>query len=191
MQNAQDAREGFRLTVIGGGAAGVETALAAAYRARTTRSELHVQLLTGGVPLLPGHGDRARSLVNAALEKGGVQVVDAIAHRIDADAVITGDRGGLPPMQRCSPPALRPPDWLRDTQLALDDRGFIAVNSHLQSISHPFVFAAGDVATLTETPRPKSGVYAVRAAGPLANNLIAATGKSLCVHLHRREERCT
>ncbi|HKO67537.1 MAG TPA: FAD-dependent oxidoreductase, partial [Burkholderiaceae bacterium] len=72
------------------------------------------------------------------------------------------------------------PAWVRDTQLALDDRGFIAVNSHLQSISHSFVFAAGDVATLTEAPRPKSGVYAVRAAKPLAINLIAAlTGKPL------------
>ncbi len=83
-------------------------------------------------------------------------------------------------MQRCSPPAPALAAWLRDAQLALDDRGFIAVNSHLQSISHPFVFAAGDVATLIETPRPKSGVYAVRAAKPLAANLIAAlTGKPL------------
>ncbi len=69
VQSATEARAPFRLTVIGGGAAGVETALAAAYRARAMPSPMRVQLLTGGVPILPGHGDRARSLMNAALDK--------------------------------------------------------------------------------------------------------------------------
>ena len=67
MQQAEAARETFRLTVIGGGAGGAETALAAAYRARTMHSPVHVRLLTGAVPILPGHGDRARLLMNTAL----------------------------------------------------------------------------------------------------------------------------
>ena len=187
MRNAEAASEGFRLTVIGAGAAGVETALAAAYRARMMSSPMRIQVLTGGVPILPGHGDRARSLMHAALANSGVQVLDVAALRVEPDAVITRDELRLAADATLIATGVSAPPWLRDTQLALDDRGFIAINSHLQSISHPFVFAAGDVATLTETPRPKSGVYAVRAARPLAANLIAAvTGRPLCVFTPQR-----
>ncbi|MGZ9076669.1 MAG: FAD-dependent oxidoreductase, partial [Burkholderiaceae bacterium] len=63
VQRAEAARETFNLTVIGGGAGGIEVALAATYRMRATRAPAHVRLMTGGVPILPGHGPRARSLM--------------------------------------------------------------------------------------------------------------------------------
>ncbi len=78
-QHATAASDGYWLTVIGAGAAGVEIALASAYRAHTLRSPMRVRLLTGGDPILPGHGDRARSLMRAALANRNVQIIDAAA----------------------------------------------------------------------------------------------------------------
>lgn len=181
MRDAQAASDGYCLTVIGAGAAGTEIALAAAYRARTAHLPMRVQMLTGGDPILPGHGHRARCLMHAALANSNVQIVAATADRIEPDAVITRDAPRIANDATLVATGATAAPWLRHSKLALDDRGFIAINSHLQSISHPFVFAAGDVATLIETPRPKSGVFAVRAAKPLAANLIAAlTGAPLC-----------
>ena len=66
------------------------------------------------------------------------------------------------------------PEWIKDSGLCIDYRGFIKVNKYLQSLSHSDVFAAGDVAHLTDQERDKAGVYAVRAGPYLLRNLSKA-----------------
>ncbi|MDG1893276.1 MAG: selenide, water dikinase SelD, partial [Fuerstiella sp.] len=48
----------------------------------------------------------------------------------------------------------------------LDDRGFIATNATLQSVSEHPVFAVGDTGSIVREELPKAGVYAVRQ-GPI------------------------
>ena len=60
--------------------------------------------------------------------------------------------------------------FLAASGLACDEAGCVRVDAALRSRSHPFVFAAGDCARL-DPPRPKAGVWAVRAGPPLEANL--------------------
>ncbi|KAG7667090.1 putative Selenide, water dikinase [Nannochloris sp. 'desiccata'] len=62
--------------------------------------------------------------------------------------------------------------WLARSGLPTDERGFLRVNEYLQAENGPSnVFGAGDCTTNVANPRPKAGVYAVRAGMPLAENI--------------------
>lgn len=161
------------IAVVGAGAGGAEVALAVSHRMRAAGNGAQVQLITGGA-LLPGHGDGARRRVRAALMRAGVRVFDAAVRRIDGDHVVLEDGSTLPSDMTLIATGAAPPAWLRDTGLARDEAGFIQVDDCLRSVSHPNVFAAGDIATIVGAPRARSGVYAVRAGPPLADNLLRA-----------------
>jgi selenide, water dikinase len=63
------------------------------------------------------------------------------------------------------------PEWIAASGLATDAQGFISIDNNLQSISHPQIFAAGDIATIIHQPCPKAGVFAVHQGLPLFTNL--------------------
>ncbi len=177
----------LRLTVIGAGAGGIEIALAMKYRLRAFRDQVRVQLVTGEGPILPGHGLRARTLLQDALLRQGVRLVEGTVRRLERDTALLADGAALPSDATLLITGPAAPVWPGEAGLATDERGFIAVNGHLQSTSHPFVFAAGDVATFIATPRAKSGVYAVRAGPPLAANLLATLdGRPLATYRPQR-----
>jgi pyridine nucleotide-disulfide oxidoreductase family protein len=164
----------LQLTVIGAGAGGVEIALAMKYRLRICRDRVRISLVTGGEGgIVPGHGVHARALLRDALLRNGVRLVEGVVRQLERDSALLEDGGALPSDATLLVTGAAAEAWPRASGLATDERGFIAVTPNLQSASHPFVFAAGDAATFVDTPRPKSGVYAVRAGPPLAANLLA------------------
>jgi pyridine nucleotide-disulfide oxidoreductase family protein len=162
-----------RITVIGAGAGGIEIALAMKYRLRNRRDRVRVQLVTGAGTILPGHGATARALLQDALLREGVRLVEGTVQYLERDTALLEDGAALPSDATLLITGPAAAAWPSDSGLATDERGFIAITPNLQSASHPFVFAAGDAATFIDAPRPKSGVYAVRAGPPLAANLIA------------------
>ena len=66
------------------------------------------------------------------------------------------------------------PNWLAESGLDCDNKGFVRVNESMQSINDSHIFAAGDAAHLQGQERAKAGVFAVRAAPVLATNLARA-----------------
>ena len=161
-----------RIAVVGGGAGGVEIALAMRHHCHAADPALEpdIALVTDG--FLPTHARWVRLLLTRAMAKHRVTIVGqgrvtrvtpgeihcASGPPVAADLVVWATGASAPA-------------WISESGLQCDDRGFVAVNDHLQSASHPSVFAAGDVATMVTRPLPKAGVFAVRQGPRLADNL--------------------
>jgi pyridine nucleotide-disulfide oxidoreductase family protein len=166
------ARRVLDVVVVGAGAAGVEIALAIEHRlAGRGEQRARVALVTGGGEPLDGHAPAVQRLAARALARRRVTVFRERCVRIEAGVLHLAGGARL----ACDAPVLatgpQPPAWLRGSGLQLGDAGHVLTGPTLQSLSHPEVFAAGDVALRPEAPLPASGVFAVRAGPPLAQNL--------------------
>ncbi len=173
------AAQPFRVVTVGAGAGGVELTLSLQHRLTQLakargRSDARVEftIITSGKEILEGHNARARAKFRQLLSERGVRTVTGNAVvEVTSGQAIGADGTPHPYDALLWATHAAAPVWPRDAGLAVDAAGFIAVNSHLQSTSHDFVFAVGDVAAMTGSPRPKSGVFAVRQGPPLAVNL--------------------
>jgi selenide,water dikinase len=163
------------VVVVGGGAGGVELCLA--LDERLTREGLadrvRLHLACAGPGPLESARPGARRRFERALAGRGVRVHrDCRVRAVTADGLRCDD-AVLPADEVLWVTQAGAPAWARDSGLSVDADGFVEVGPTLQSVSHPDVFAAGDLAMFTHAPRPRSGVYAVRAGPVLARNLRA------------------
>lgn len=167
-----------RIAVVGGGAGGVELTLSAQYRLTNAlqnernapRIEFH--LVTDTATILPTHNRRVQAKFARILGERGVHVyVDQRVTHVFPTHLQCELGLPIPYDIALWVTSAAAPAWIAQAGLETDAQGFLAVNDCLQSTSHPFVFAAGDIAGVLKHPRPKSGVFAVRQGNPLAQNL--------------------
>ncbi|PIT77130.1 selenide, water dikinase SelD [Limnohabitans sp. G3-2] len=167
------------IAVVGGGAGGVELVLSMQYRLRNelkalgrSPEDLKFVLLTSGDSVLPTHNPGVRQRFAQVLQERNVDVhVHAEVVQVSPGCLHTRDGRTFDADETMWATQAGGPTWLQSTGLALDDKGFILVQATLQSLNDPLVFAAGDIASLVERPLEKAGVFAVRMAKPLAENL--------------------
>jgi selenide,water dikinase len=159
-----------RIAVIGGGVAGVELALACAERMRGLGRAAQVAVIDRGA-ILDGWPGRVR--LWQAMDAYGIQRIEGAAPtEVTQDAVILSDGREVASEFTIGAAGAVPHPWLATCGMDMRD-GFMVVDDQLRSVSHPEIYGAGDCVHLSHAPRPKAGVFAVRAAPVLAWNLRA------------------
>lgn len=169
-------RDGRRLSLafVGGGAGAVELAAAMHHRlaAKASAPAVRFSLITDAASILPTHPARVQRIFERLFHKHRIEVrCGAKVAHISPGRIECADGSSMSADHAIIATGAGAPGWITESGLKPDARGFVAVNSHLQSLSHPKVFAAGDVATMVDNPRPKMGVYAVRQGPILEGNL--------------------
>jgi selenide,water dikinase len=143
------------ITVVGGGAAGVEVALA--LRSRLHGRAVTLQLRDCGLRLGSAAANRRAAATLAAA---------GIALRREEEGVAPDPSRTV----RCT--GSRAPGWLEASGLPCEPiSGRVYTEASLRVEGHEQVFACGDCGLIRDDPRPPSGVWAVRAAPLLAENL--------------------
>jgi len=175
----------LNIALVGAGASGVEVALAMQYALnkklkvakRSVDIEFHILCATQDI--LPSHNQKVRDRYKKVLNKRNVTVhkrfrVTRVEQGYLFDETDPEDGKHLQADEVIWAISASAPSWPKSAGLQCSDKNFIQVNECLQSLSHPNVFAAGDIADVIDHPRPKAGVFAVRQGQPLSDNLVRA-----------------
>jgi selenide,water dikinase len=160
-----------QVVMLGGGVAGAELVMAMAHALKVAQRAADITLIDRG-DALAAVGNTARDRILSQIGKLGIRVLENVdVTEIQADAVILQDGSRIASDFTTGAAGARSQGWLAETGLDLTD-GFINIGETLQS-SDPAIFAVGDCAHMVKSPRPKAGVYAVRQAPVLYDNICA------------------
>nr|WP_302847672.1 FAD-dependent oxidoreductase [Nitrosospira sp. Nsp13] len=160
-----------QIVIVGGGAGGVELALAMHSQ---LRAKAEFVIIHRGPHLLPGHNLRAQRILTRLLrERKLTAIINAQVVEVTPDKVRLNDGRLLTADFIFWATQTAPPAWLAESGLDTTPEGFLRIKPTLQTINYPWIFAAGDVAAIEHQKLPKSGVFAVRMAKTLGGNLRA------------------
>jgi len=131
--------------IIGAGFAGVEIAFS--LRKRWPKRTIQLKIKSGG---------RLPKNILTTIQDFKIEIVSDNPSILYPTLICTGNKSF---------------EWLKDSGLPVDDFGRILTENTLQVHDYPDLFAVGDCGVIKDNARPSSGVWAVRAAIPLAKNL--------------------
>lgn len=177
---ANHPQKALHLGIVGGGAGGVELALTMQQRLYQILKEQpqgippQIHLFHRGRELMSTHNPWVRRRLEKILRNRGIQVhlqesvSEILPEKICCESGLTVKCNYIFWVTQATAPI-----WIEASGLQTDSQGFVLVKDTLQSLSHPQIFAAGDIATMVNHYLPKAGVFAVRQGKPLFQNLRA------------------
>lgn len=159
------------LAVVGGGVAGAELAMAMSYALRTKGQAPTVHLIDRGKVLSVLGGTARRKMLAALAENDVTLHEEATVTGLIAKGVQLDDGRVVRSDFTVGAAGAKPHDWQSQIGVQMHE-GFIWTDATLRT-SDPSLFAVGDCGHFSADPRPKAGVYAVRQAPVLFDNLRA------------------
>ncbi|MEM1388093.1 MAG: selenide, water dikinase SelD [Pseudomonadota bacterium] len=160
------------IAVLGGGVGGVELAMAMDHALQAAGHTPQITVIEAR-RALNGVGRAARAKILARLSAQDITLrEDSAVACVSAESVVLADGTEVPARFCVGAAGATPQPWLRETGLT-NAEGYVSVGPDLRALGHKTLYAAGDCADLSHAPRPKAGVYAVRAAPTLYHNLRA------------------
>ena len=147
------AEQTLNLVVVGGGAMAVEMALAIQ---QGLGRRVRVALVTHGGPPMAGYPRELQQKVRELLQRGQVALFEDRCEALSSRQMLLGQGMRL----ACDAPLLAlaeaAPPWLGGSDLQLDEHGMIVTGEAWQSVSHPQVFAEGELARCLDLADPRA-----------------------------------
>ena len=173
VRECKNSIEPLQVTVVGGGAAGVEMTQCLPERLRLlTSSEFRITLVSQSAELLPDCiPPTVRRVRQSIKERNHTVLNNNTVTQIGEGCVKLQNGSVLPADIVIWATAATAPHLLSECDLPKDDRGFLLTSETLQSIDDASIFAVGDTGTISNGNIPKAGVYAVRQGPILWDNI--------------------
>lgn len=168
-----------RIVVVGGGAASIEILLSMHYKLRhTTSMQAHFTLVCTNQNILSSYNEHVQEFFKHHLKTLGITIInEKHVTSINQHQLMLNDGTILNYDFSAWATHAAAQSWPAESGLKCDHKGFIQIDQYLRSISHPDIFAVGDIAAFMPAPLPKAGVYAVRQGPVLAKNIVAMLKK--------------
>lgn len=167
---------GVEVTVVGGGAAGVEVAFALERLGRERAARVRVTIVEAAAGVVPEFSPRVQRITERLLAARGIAVRVGRPVAAVGPAGVTLDDGAILPSRLTVWIAgAAAPRLLAGSDLPKDPDGFLLVDATLRALDGGPIFGAGDCIGIAGSPGlAKAGVYAVREAPILEHNLRSA-----------------
>ena len=182
VERLSEDEKNFNITVVGGGATGVELAGALAeLRAVVLRStfpdvdpkRLSVRLVEMAPSLLGPYPDRLRSYTLTQLRRRGVDVLlDTEIHEVGPGRVVVGSGDTLPSDLTVWAAGVHAPEAVAGWGLPQGKNGRIVVGPDLRVQGQDRIFAVGDVAIDPDNPVPQTAQPAIQMGKHAARQII-------------------